>query len=207
MLYPLNTKILKNFIENACSNGFAAAILYAYNYHKHLNPDDVWLAISQGVSYYINYNPEKFRDRFVQHNNYGVDWPEVVNRLVTVTDSMSKNLFKGFYYLICGIPKVTFEGTLEDWMKLQEKITHLRKLNSELDFCTVHGSGGELDVIVDVPFNLYGLNLKFMAGFIGANQEILKDSDGESVVTPVIGWSIIDNLNDTDESDRYYSGE
>ncbi|CAG8857147.1 31202_t:CDS:1, partial [Gigaspora margarita] len=32
-----------------CPNGFAAAILHAYNYHKHLrlSPDDVWLTISQ----------------------------------------------------------------------------------------------------------------------------------------------------------------
>ncbi|CAG8742254.1 15799_t:CDS:1, partial [Dentiscutata heterogama] len=46
-----------------------------------------------------------------------------------------------------------------------------------------------------------GLKLKFMAGFIGANQEILEGSNGESVVSPVNGWSIIDNPNDSNESD------
>ncbi|CAG8467692.1 7792_t:CDS:2 [Dentiscutata heterogama] len=223
------------------------------------------------------------------------DWPEVVNRLVTKTDSHVEKIdLKGllecnfstttptaltasrivlldtvkayFRYLVstlCGIPKVTLEGTLEDWMKLQEKVTHLRKLNLELDFWLdrlepviwnlvatyrgeidhdfwgrivkidrVFGSGGGTfvtgwlmnffpydragrplstnsstkiqhipDGIVGVPFLLDGLKLKFIAGFIGANQEILEGSDGESVVSPVIGWSIIDNPNDS-ESDE-----
>ncbi|CAG8855776.1 3645_t:CDS:1, partial [Gigaspora margarita] len=38
--------------------------------------------------------------------------------------------------------------------------------------------------------------LKFIAGFIGANQEILEGCDGESVVSPVIGWSIVDDIKD-----------
>ncbi|CAG8528228.1 20426_t:CDS:1, partial [Dentiscutata erythropus] len=142
----------------------------------------------------------------------------------------------------------TLEGTLEDWIKLQEKVIHLRKLNLELDFWLdrlepviwnlvatyrgeidhdfwgrivridrVFGSGGGTyitgwlmnffpynrvgsplttdhkisiktipDGIVGVPFLLDELKLIFMAGFIG-----------ESVVSPVIGWSIIDNPNDS----------
>ncbi|CAG8643464.1 16878_t:CDS:1, partial [Dentiscutata heterogama] len=177
-----------------------------------------------------------------------------------------KAYFEYEVYTRCGIPKVTLEGTLEDWTKLQEKVVHLRKLNLKLDFWLdrlepviwnlvatyrgeinhdfwgrivkideVHGSGGGTfvsgwlmnffpynragrplttdsiiriqnipDGIVGVPFLLDGLKLKFMAGFIGANQEILEDSDGESVVSPVIGWSIIDNPNDSDESNEYY---
>ncbi|CAG8460782.1 32105_t:CDS:1 [Racocetra persica] len=290
--------------EPYCLNGFAAAILHAYNYHKHLrlNPDDVWLAISQGVSHHINFNPEKFRDRFVQHegkkdicvdatdiiSGFKGDWPEVVNRLVTATDNNVEKIdlkellecnfstttttsltasrivlldsVKAYFrYLVstmCGIPKVTLEGTLDDWMKIQEKVIHLRKLNLDLDFWLdrlepviwnlvatyrgeidedfwgrivridkVFGSGGGTfitgwmlaffpynrakqpinfdrvklphlpDGIVGVPFLLDGIKLKFLAGFIGANQEILEGSDGESVVSPVIGWSIIDNPN------------
>ncbi|CAJ0628332.1 12321_t:CDS:2 [Entrophospora sp. SA101] len=34
----------------------------------------------------------------------------------------------------CGIPKITLTGTLEDWMKIQEKLFRLRKLNLDLDF-------------------------------------------------------------------------
>ncbi|CAG8665138.1 24187_t:CDS:1 [Gigaspora margarita] len=302
----------KTVIEKPyCSNGFAAAILHAYNYHKHLrlSPDDVWLTISQGVSHHINYNPEKFRNRFVRHEGkqqiliqagdiispqtYEGNWPEVVNKLVTETDkylekvdlkellvcnfstTTSSSLTASrivlldavkayFEYLvttICGIPKVTLEGTLEDWMKLQEKVTHLRKLNLELDFWLdrlepviwnlvatyrgeidhdfwgrivkidkVFGSGGGTfitgwlmnffpydcerrplttdhrirveqipDGIVGVPFKLDDLDVKFIAGFIGANQEILEGTDNESVVSPVIGWFTIDNPNDQSE--------
>ncbi|CAH1767618.1 7569_t:CDS:2, partial [Entrophospora sp. SA101] len=34
----------------------------------------------------------------------------------------------------CGIPKITLTGTLEDWMKIQEKLVQLSKLNLDLDF-------------------------------------------------------------------------
>ncbi|KAF0420793.1 hypothetical protein F8M41_006900 [Gigaspora margarita] len=286
----------KTVIEHPyCPNGFAAAILHAYNYHKHLHlsPDDVWLTISQGVSQHINRNAEKFRNRFVKHEgkkelNIGVDgilgnWPEIVNRIVaeadknvekidlrdllecnfstTTPNSLTasrivlldavKSYFNFSCTTCCGIPKVTLEGTLEDWMKLQEKVANLRKLNLELDFWLdrlepviwnlvatyrgevdedfwgrivridrVFGSGGGTyisgwlmnffpysgdyrveiedipDGIVGVPFTLDGQELKFIAGFIGANQEVLEDSDGESVVSPVIGWSIVDDIKD-----------
>ncbi|RIA82006.1 hypothetical protein C1645_836046 [Glomus cerebriforme] len=36
--------------------------------------------------------------------------------------------------LLCGIPKVTLEGTLEDWTNLQEKVIRLRQLDLEMDF-------------------------------------------------------------------------
>ncbi|KAF0420791.1 hypothetical protein F8M41_006897 [Gigaspora margarita] len=297
-IYAVSTQFddtTKTVIERTyCPNGFAAAILHAYNYHKHLHlsPDDVWLTISQGVSEHINRNAEKFRNRFVKHEGQkeliiGVDgllgnWPEIVNRIVAAADNnvekidlrdllecnfstttpnsltasrivlldAVKSYFKYICVTRCGIPKVTLEGTLEDWMKLQEKVAQLRKLNLELDFWLdrlepviwnlvatyrgevdedfwgrivkidrVFGSGGGTyisgwlmnffpycennmrvenipDGIVGVPFTLDGQKLKFIAGFIGANQEILEDSDGESVVSPVIGWSIVDDIKD-----------
>ncbi|KAF0493100.1 hypothetical protein F8M41_021427 [Gigaspora margarita] len=149
--------------------------------------------------------------------------------------------------ILCGIPKITLEGTLEDWIKLQEKVIHLRKLNLELDFWlerlepvilnlvdTYNGeidhdfwgiivridrvfgpsrgtyitgwlinffpySGNEIrienipDGVVGFPFTLDEKKFKLIAGFIGANQEILEGSDNESVVSPVIGWFIIDD--------------
>src|SRR5436853_7178683 len=72
--------------------------------HLRLTPDDIWLTIAQGVSHHINYNAEKFRSRFVNHegkeeififagdilqmkdSHLEGDWPEVVNRLVVKTD-------------------------------------------------------------------------------------------------------------------------
>ncbi|CAI2187189.1 12307_t:CDS:1, partial [Funneliformis geosporum] len=165
------------------SHGLAAAILHAYNNHQHLrlSPDDIWLTIAQGVSHHINYNAEKFRYYFVNHEGkkeicvyagdilnscFEGDWPEVVNRLVVKTDQaiekidlksllecdfstttknsltasrivlldMVKAYFSYKICTLCGIPKVTLEGTLEDWEKVQEKVIQLRQLNLDLDF-------------------------------------------------------------------------
>src|SRR4051812_38902148 len=61
-----NQSVLK---QTMTSHGLAAAILHAYNHHQHLRltPDHIWLTIAQGVSHHINYNAEKFRSRFVNH--------------------------------------------------------------------------------------------------------------------------------------------
>src|SRR3954468_17419122 len=55
--------------DTMASHGLAAAIFHAYYNHQHLRltPDDIWLTIAQGVSHHINFNAEKFRTRFVNH--------------------------------------------------------------------------------------------------------------------------------------------
>src|ERR1051325_5076162 len=172
--------------DTLTSHGLAAAIFHAYNEHQHLRltPDDIWLTIAQGVSQHINYNAEKFRYSFVNHegkkkisvwvddilhhtnSRIEGDWPEAVNRLVVKTDQavekidiksllecdfstttknsltasrivlldMVKAYFTYEIMFLCGIPKVTLEGTLEDWTKLQEKVIQLRQLNLDMDF-------------------------------------------------------------------------
>ncbi|CAG8626036.1 22791_t:CDS:1 [Gigaspora rosea] len=170
---------------------------------------------------------------------------------------MVKSYFSYRCGTLCGIPKITLEGTIEDWIKIQEKVMQLRKLNLELDFWLDRlepvilklvatyrgeideefwskimnkyeefGSGGgtylsgwilaffpydrpgsaihQYDICfddfpppgtVEVPFEFTdGSQLKFIAGFIGVNQEI---SDNEAIVSPVIGWSIVDGDDDT----------
>ncbi|CAB4410785.1 unnamed protein product [Rhizophagus irregularis] len=47
---------------------------------------------------------------------------------------MLKEYFTYKGYSRCGIPKVTLEGTLEDWIKLQEKVIQLRQLDLDMDF-------------------------------------------------------------------------
>ncbi|PKC54827.1 hypothetical protein RhiirA1_309325, partial [Rhizophagus irregularis] len=168
------------------SHGLAAAIFHAYSNHQHLllTPDDIWLTIAQGVSQHINYNAEKFRYRFVNHegkkeiaipitgilNSNGSllegDFPETIDRLVVKTNEavekidvksllecdfstttkssltasqivlldMLKEYFSYKGYITCGIPKITLEGTLEDWTKLQEKVIQLRQLDLDMDF-------------------------------------------------------------------------
>jgi len=49
---------------------------------------------------------------------------------------------------------------------------------------------------VIVPFTTdIGLRLKFVAGFLGAQQRTLENSN-ELVISPIIGWSIIDDKGD-----------
>jgi hypothetical protein len=52
-------------------NGLFEAIEKAYfgHYHLHLRPDDLWLAVTQGVSKHLRYkdNAEKYRSVFVDH--------------------------------------------------------------------------------------------------------------------------------------------
>jgi hypothetical protein len=167
---------------------------------------------------------------------------------------------------MCGIPKVTLEGTLEDWTKLQEKVIELRRWNLDMDFwlnrldpvicklietykgeidedfwariVTSEGfgsgsrgivggwlsafypyekdgekvKGGYLiapydipDGRVAVPFTtdtgLNSFNLKFIAGFLGAQQQTLENSD-EMVVSPIIGWFITDDKGDDKDDNK-----
>jgi len=88
-------------------NGLISAIMQAYAKHQYLkhSSDDIWLTIIQGVSAHINYNAEKFRNLFVEHEGKeeiivdGLsilnvsesliitrDWLEAVNRLVDEVD-------------------------------------------------------------------------------------------------------------------------
>ncbi|KAF0475810.1 hypothetical protein F8M41_024512 [Gigaspora margarita] len=156
----------------------------------------------------------------------------------------------------CGIPKVTLEGTLTDWLHLQEKVKKLCNLGLNLDFWlsrlepvitqfidtykgnvdenfwnmvisqiplstfeTTDGWSGWISSLlpytkqickitnnlivpnnvpsglVNVPFEfkLEGEKLHFAlncsAGFLGVRQDII---DNEYVVSPVIGWYIVD---------------
>ncbi|CAB4410850.1 unnamed protein product [Rhizophagus irregularis] len=312
--YDESSSINQSVLEcTMTSHGFAAAILHAYSNHQHLRltPDDIWLTIAQGVSHHINYNAEKFRSRFVDHEgkkqisvyvgdilysentSLKGDWPEVVNRLVVKTDQavekidiksllecdfttttktsltasrivlldMVKAYFTYKLRTRCGIPKVTLEGTLEDWIKLQEKVIQLRQLDLDMDFwldrldpviwklvetykgevdqefwATIasrqrFGSGFSGDISgwmaafypytkngtkighnslvpssipsgnVAVPFTTdTELKLKFVAGFLGAQQNAFENSN-ELVVSPIIGWFIIDDIITADEKD------
>ncbi|CAG8457023.1 10182_t:CDS:2 [Cetraspora pellucida] len=212
------------------------------------------------VSRHINYNAENFRSRFVNHEGK----KDIVVLGSDILYEISHNTLEvELYYwmqlkpILCGIPKVTLECTLEDWINIQEKI---RKLTLELDFwldrldpvilnlvaiCRgeiedflskimniniSYGSGGDLHSTVTgwvlgffsynregtairknglgldnfphgtvgVPFVTdCGHYLKFISGFFGANKEMF---DGEAIVSPVIGWSIINNDPNTEEN-------
>ncbi|CAG8725416.1 35444_t:CDS:2 [Racocetra persica] len=91
----------------------------AYNHHQHLrlNPNDIWLTIDQGVSHHINYSAEKFHKKFVQHEekeDVKINAGDILDLILL------KNTIEVIVILGCGVPKVTLEVTLEDWIKLQK---------------------------------------------------------------------------------------
>ncbi|CAG8590685.1 3048_t:CDS:1 [Funneliformis mosseae] len=52
---------------------------------------------------------------------------------VILLESM-KNYYSYNMGIFCGIPKITLEGRIEDWLLIQEKLIRLRNLNLDLDF-------------------------------------------------------------------------
>ncbi|CAI2178816.1 13980_t:CDS:1 [Funneliformis geosporum] len=66
------------------------------------------------------------------------DFSTSTNVSVTVSKIILLDAMKKYfrYRLVggCGIPKITLNGTLEDWLHLQDKVAKLRDLGLELDF-------------------------------------------------------------------------
>ncbi|CAG8575180.1 4964_t:CDS:2, partial [Gigaspora rosea] len=52
---------------------------------------------------------------------------------IILLDAMKK-YFRYRLRGVCGIPKVTLDGTLEDWLHIQEKLTKIRNLGLNIDF-------------------------------------------------------------------------
>ncbi|RIB10751.1 hypothetical protein C2G38_2250572 [Gigaspora rosea] len=155
------------------------------------NTDDIWITITQGINRQINYNAEKFRKSSFRHEGK----KEIV---ICVDDILSESTLEGDWpeaYICCfecGIPKITLEGTLEDWMKLQEKGC-LEPIIWNL-VTTYHGEINE-----DFWSRIMKIDEEFGSG------EILEDSDGDSVVSPVIGWTVIDDTStDKPDSEFYF---
>ncbi|CAG8474065.1 7016_t:CDS:1 [Ambispora leptoticha] len=176
---------------------------------------------------------------------------------VILLDALKK-YFSYKIMLLCGIPKVTLEGSLEDWTRIQEKVVKLRNLGLDMDFwldrlepviwklvdtyrgeideefwskvisTKSFGSGGQTrwtgwitaffpydksgekitrnsidpsdipDGRVHVPFSTdIGLDLSFVAGFLGARQEfVTNEDDTEVYVSSLIGWLVVDQDKD-----------
>jgi len=66
------------------------------------------------------------------------DFSTSTNASITVSQIILLDAMKKYFTYRglcgCGIPKVTLDGTLEDWLHLQEKVAKLRDLGLELDF-------------------------------------------------------------------------
>ncbi|CAB4425898.1 unnamed protein product [Rhizophagus irregularis] len=234
---------------------------YNNHQHLLLTPDDIWLTIAQGVKKRLVLLLMEFCFKIIHAlreiwpevvNMLVVKTDQAVEKIdvksllecdfsTTTKNSLTasrivlldmlKEYFSFKCYATCGIPKVTLEGTLEDWVKLQEKVVQLRQLDLDMDFWL-----DRLDPVVWKLFETYKGNvdeefwskiiskqsffsgpsiitgwmtfllmeetntelyLKFVAGFLGAQQKSFENSN-ELVVSPVIGWFVIDDK--TEES-------
>ena len=128
---------------------------YANHYSLTLSPDIIWTVISQEFNYYINNESEAMRDRIVSHQGKmeelldGFDKQIAENTKGNIADMMRadfsttgkteriasqitlmssvKRYFEYVsYYIVCGIPSITIEGTPDDWKKVIEKTEILR---------------------------------------------------------------------------------
>ncbi|CAG8649517.1 41493_t:CDS:2 [Gigaspora margarita] len=156
------------------------------------------------VSQHINRNAEKFRNKFVKHEGQkeliikvdGIlgNWPEIVNRIVAAADNNVEKIDLRNLLECCSFKKIKFR---------------IRFLVEPIIWNLVATYRGEIDedfwgriVWIDQVFGLVVVlifldgvdELLSLFGFIGANQEVLEDSDDESVVSPVIGWSVVDGI-------------
>ncbi|CAG8448458.1 10117_t:CDS:2 [Diversispora eburnea] len=102
---------------------------------------------------------------------------------IILFDAMKK-YFNYKVYCLCGIPKVTLDGTLEDWLHLQEKVAKIRDLGLELDFWLdrlepvitqfVSTYKGDVDekfwsiAVYNVPYGSDGDSIPYWNGWIGA---------------------------------------
>ncbi|CAG8491950.1 25673_t:CDS:2 [Dentiscutata erythropus] len=241
---------------------------------KHEGKEDIYVDVTGVIDLNLKGDWPEVVNRFVVEADKRVEKIDLTQLLVcnfstttpislTASRIVLMDMVKAYFSYscgtCCGIPKVTLEGTLEDWTKLQEKVMQLRQLNLELDFWldrlepvilklvatyngdidedfwsrimnkyTRYGSGGGTFITgwilgffpynhagnalhqnhskfenfpppgtVEVPFKFTDTNhsLKFISGFIGADQEI---SDGEAIVSPVIGCGFYDSRPESD---------
>ncbi|CAB4405308.1 unnamed protein product [Rhizophagus irregularis] len=115
------------------------------------------------------------------------DFSTSTNASITVSQIILLNAMKKYFrYNLrggCGIPKVTLDGTLKDWLHLQEKVAKIRDLGLGLDFWLdrlepviaqfVSTYKGDVDetfwsmVIYDVPYAI-GMLTPCWSGWIGA---------------------------------------
>ncbi|KAL3881970.1 hypothetical protein ACJMK2_028352 [Sinanodonta woodiana] len=105
-------------------HGLAATVVEAYNEHLgiELSPDDIWVAISQGVADYLGRqeNAEKYRKVFVNHEG-----KKDLNLDVTALNILPKEYAPTKNY------------NRESWMKCVDGITKMIKENTKGDFAEI----------------------------------------------------------------------
>ncbi|KAK5577771.1 hypothetical protein RB653_002719 [Dictyostelium firmibasis] len=167
-------------------NSFIVSAIKAYSLHHHLviRVDDIWMAILNQFSIYVNTNSEKLRERFVDFSGKKTltvvtqvpildapldkltiqmaeniesniidpsirDW--VIPNFSTTTEndrvvysaslmSTFKSYFDYRYMTFCGLPSVTLQGSVDDWLNLKQRVERL------LDFAIIKDSQGNSEM-------------------------------------------------------------
>jgi len=91
------------------------------------DPDGNWEETTQAFSEEIakHIGPQLVDALKADFSTTGLN--ERVASEITLMDAM-KSYFEYLVFMcVCGIPEITLEGTTEDWEKMQQKLTHLRK--------------------------------------------------------------------------------
>ncbi|RHZ69638.1 hypothetical protein Glove_281g42 [Diversispora epigaea] len=119
-LQKIPTSIIR---DNATPHGFASAIIHAYTLfdsHQMMYGREVTVK-AEDIKRPVN-------------RSFKGDRPQAIARL---SDTIDKRIKKYLRYRLrggCGISKVTLDGTLEDWLHLQEKVAKIRDFGLGLDF-------------------------------------------------------------------------
>jgi hypothetical protein len=133
----------------------------AYNNHINLRirPDDLWLAIAQGISQYIENNAEYLRLIHVESESLETsiivinqalkrkvksEFVKIMECDFTSSDDYSavasticimssiKHYFQCKVTLECGIPEIILDEIYEDWIRLIQKVDRIFAFNLEI---------------------------------------------------------------------------
>ena len=103
------------------------AVHVAFSQHRPLalSPDDIWLVIAQGFSHHVAENAEALRYRLVRHQGSRELSVKVTDLRLASFEDATASFSSYFTYVmrcLCGIPRITIEGTPDDWQRIRARI-------------------------------------------------------------------------------------
>ncbi|KAJ7059501.1 hypothetical protein C8F01DRAFT_1370422 [Mycena amicta] len=139
------------------SNGFVHTVFTAYSQHHQLiiRPDDVWLSILSQFNFFGRKSSSSSRSpatlakwpramASLIHDNvvdpHLGDWALPNFTTTTETDRTAASImlmstlaeyFEYEFVMICGIPRITIEGTREDWVLIVQRLEKLKEYGVE----------------------------------------------------------------------------
>ena len=89
-----------------------------------LSPDHIWLTIARGFADHVDEHAEALRGRFVRHDGQAPLVVQVTGRLQAQAQwrEAVDRFSAGIADCICGIPRITLEGFVDDWREIRRRI-------------------------------------------------------------------------------------